>query len=268
MRTALIKVFVLLAGLCGSIDSSHAELKFEPEMAATCKPATPVGQTLLKWRSACPKGDCFVWRVSCGNGKSYEMQSRMHPATTELQSIFYEWAPWSFMLYLLPFAAVIALALIGVELSPALIAADALFIAYELSAAWALYASITGNPWDPNTATAQRVLLNPYLYGGVLIAFALANAAAAWRGVEFFFFRHAADAAVAPILAVEPMHAAALSMALMPDLYELIDPRQSAAYYRRETEHLRAMREKLDAQTALAQSILRNYRARNEFDRD
>ena len=268
MRTALIQVFVLFVALCGSMDSSRAELKFRPEMAAACKPALPMGQTLLKWRSICPKGDCFVWRVTCGNGKSYEMQSSIHPATTEAESLFWEWAPWSIVLYLMPFAVMVGLALIGAEFASVLIAVDALFIAYELCAAWSLYASITGNPWDSSAQAEQWLLLNAYVYGGVLIAFVLANAAALWRGLEFLFFRHAGDAAVAPIMAVEPAHAAALSMALMPDLYDFIDPRQSAAYYRRETEHLKAMREKLDAQTALAQSIIRSWRARNEFDRD
>jgi hypothetical protein len=266
MRTALIKVFVLLAGLCGSIDPSHAEVKFEPEMAATCKPAAPVGQTLLKWRSACPKGDCFVWRLTCSNGKNYNMQSKIHPATTELENVFYDWAPWSVVLYLLPFLIYAGLAIVGSEAAALLTALNVVFVTYAMCAAWSLYSSITGDPWGRWIEEERLFLLNPYVYSAILIAFIVINLSAVRRGLEVFLYHHTRDSGFAPVmLPAHPMHATAMSVALMPNIYEFVDPAETASYYRRQTEHLRAVRDKLDAQTALAESVIRNRRARNRF---
>ena len=64
-----------------------------------------------------------------------------------------------------------------------------------------------------------------------------------------------------------PMHAAAMSAALMPNIYEFVDPVETASHYRREAERLQAVRETLDAQTALAESVIRNRRARNRYQR-
>jgi len=63
-----------------------------------------------------------------------------------------------------------------------------------------------------------------------------------------------------------PPHAAAMSAALMPHLYEFIDPQETASHYRRETERVRALREKFDAEAALAEAVIRRERWRNQFN--
>ncbi len=50
--------------------------------------------------------------------------------------------------------------------------------------------------------------------------------------------------------------------ALMPSLHEFIDPRETASHYRRETNRVRALREKFDADAALAEAVIRRNRAR------
>jgi len=135
-----------------------------------------------------------------------------------------------------------------------------------MCAAWSLYSSITGNPWGRWVEEERLFLLNPYVYGAILIAFLVINLRAVRRGLEVFLYRHTPDSGFAPvILAADPMHATAMSAALMPNVYEFIDPAETASFYRRQTEHLRAVREKLDAQTALAESVIRNRRAQNRF---
>jgi hypothetical protein len=194
------------------------------------------------------------------------MQSKIHPATTELQNAFYEWAPWSFALYLLPFLIYAALAVVGSDATVLWAALNAAFVGYALCAAWSLYASVTGNPWDQWNEGERVLFLNPYSYGVVLIAFVLINLSAVRRGLEAFLYRHAPDAGFSPVMAPShPRHAAAMSAALMPNIYEFVDPSETASHYRRETEHLRAVRDTQDAQTALAESVIRNRRARNHF---
>ena len=95
------------------------------------------------------------------------MQSKIHPGTTELQNVFYEWAPWSFVLYLLPFLIYAGLAVVGSEAAVLVAALNAVFVGYALCAAWSLYSSITGDPWDPGIEEAQLFLLNPYVYGAI-----------------------------------------------------------------------------------------------------
>ena len=162
-RATVTIIFICLA-VCGLTEPSRAELHFQSRIESACRPAAPITQTLLRWRSACANNDCFAWRLTCSNGKTYVMQSKIHPATTELQNIFYEWAPWSFVLYLLPFLSYAALAVVGSE-APVLVAAlNAVFVGYALCAAWSLYSSITGNPWGPGIEEEQLFLLNPYVY--------------------------------------------------------------------------------------------------------
>jgi len=114
MRNVVLVIFSICLALGGAITSVRAELKFQSSNEAMCRPGTPVTQTPLRWRSTCTN-DCFVWRLTCSNGKSYEVQSKIHPATTELQNAFYEWAPWSFVLYMLPFLLYAGLAIVGSE---------------------------------------------------------------------------------------------------------------------------------------------------------
>ena len=112
----------------------------------------------------------------------------------------------------------------------------------------------------------QLFLLNPYVYGAVVIAFVLINLLAMLRGLESFLYRHAPETGFAAVMVpAHPMHAAAMSAALMPNIYEFVDPVETASHYRREAERLQAVRETLDAQTALAELVIRNRRARNRF---
>ncbi len=266
MRNIVIAIIASCLALCGVIHSARAELKVQSRMEAVCRPAAPATQTLLRWKSVCTNNDCFGWRLTCSNGKSYDMQSKIHPATTELQNAFYEWAPWSVVLYLLPFLIYAGLAIVGSNAAVPLTALNVAFVAYALCAAWSLYSSITGDPWGRWSDEERLLFLNPYAYGVILIAFVLINVPAVRRGLEAFFYRHTRDSGFAPVMMpAHPMHAAEMSVALMPNIYEFVDPAESASYYRRQTEHLRAVRDKLDAQTALAESVIRNRRARNRF---
>jgi hypothetical protein len=146
-------------------------------------------------------------------------------------------------------------------------ALNAVFIGYALCAAWSLYSSITGNPWGQWIEEEHLFLLNPYVYSAVLLAFVLINLPAVLRGLEAFLYRHSPDSGFAAVMVpAHPMHATAMSAALIPNIYEFVDPKETASFYRRQTEHLRAVRDKLDAQTALAESVIRNRRARNRFE--
>lgn len=80
--------------------SSRAELQLQPRMQATCWPASPASYTILRWkpRDTCTN-DCFVSRLTCTNGKSYELASKVHPATTDFQMALSNWMPWSLLLY-------------------------------------------------------------------------------------------------------------------------------------------------------------------------
>jgi hypothetical protein len=266
MRAIGLTIILFSLFVCGMVEPARAELHLQSKIEAACGPVAPVTQTLLRWKSSCANNDCFAWRLTCANGKNYDMQSKLHPATTELQNTFYEWVPWSFLLYLLPFLIYAALAVVGSDAPVLWAALNAGFVGYGLCAAWSLCASITGNPWGPWSEEERVLFLNPYSYGAVLVAFALINLSAVRRGLETFLYRHAPDSGFAPVvMPTHSMHAAAMSAALMPNIYEFVDPAETASYYRRETEQLRAVREKLDAQTALAESVIRNRRARNRF---
>jgi hypothetical protein len=265
MRNTVLTIICICLALGGAIETARAELKFQSSNEAVCRPGTPVTQTLVKWKSACTN-DCFVWRLTCSNGKNYNMQSKIHPATTDLQNAFYDWAPWSVVLYLLPFLIYAGLAIVGSEAATLLTALNVVFVTYAMCAAWSLYSSITGDPWGRWIEEERMFLLNPYVYGAILIAFIVINLSAVRRGLEVFLYHHTRDSGFAPVmLPAHPMHATAMSVALMPNIYEFVDPAETASYYRRQTEHLRAVRDKLDAQTALAESVIRNRRARNRF---
>ena len=87
MRLILTLVCLLLfAGTA----PSRADLQLQPKMEATCRPASPASYTILRWkpRETCTT-DCFVSRLTCTNGKSFELVSRVHPATTEFQMAFW-----------------------------------------------------------------------------------------------------------------------------------------------------------------------------------
>ena len=61
------------------------------------------------------------------------------------------------------------------------------------------------------------------------------NLPAVARALNILFFDHPPEMALA-IWPGDPLHAAAMRAALMPSLYEFINPREEASHYRRETE--------------------------------
>ena len=266
-RVALAFVIVWL-GLCASCETSHADLYYESSINEWCRPASPTTQNIVRWRqpNACTN-DCFVWRLTCSNGRHYDLQSKFNPAITNAQAAFYEWAPWSFLLYLLPFIALVGLATLGVQRLALLLFLDGIALTYAVVAAWCFYNAVTGNPWGPTVAFERAVFLNPYVYFAVIGLTALLNLPAVWRGLEALFYRHPVETTTVPVIwPGDPGHAAAMSAALMPSLHEFLDPGHTAAHYRRETEHMRALKEKFDAQTSLAEAIIRRERWRNQFN--
>ena len=124
-----------------------------------------------------------------------------------------------------------------------------LVLIYGTVAARCFYGAVTGNPRGTTVAFEQAVFLNPYVYFPVIGLAVLLNLPAVWRGFETLFYRHRPEIVGPPAMwPGYPPHAAAMSAALMPHLYEFIDPRETASHYRRETDRVRALREKFDAE--------------------
>jgi hypothetical protein len=248
--------------------SSRAELQLQPRMQATCWPASPTRYTILRWkpRDTCTN-DCFVSRLTCTNGKSYELVSKVHPATTDSQMAFSNWMPWSLLLYLLPFLIIISIATIGSGAAVPLLILNVCFVTYAAAAAWLFYASITGNPRDEWAWLKQLLFLNPYAFGGFLLLFLIVNLRPIWRLLDGLFYRHPHGTVVAPVMwAAYPHHSASMHAGLMPNIYEFVDPRETTSYYHREADRLRAFKDKLNAETAYAQAYMRRERARNQFN--
>ncbi len=262
-----LAVAILFAGVLGGsagVEPAKAELTFQSSLERQCAPAVPLRQELLSWKPAdlCT-GDCFVWRLTCSNGKQVDLQANIHPATTEWQFRFLAAAPGSVLLYLLMFAALIAVGSIGWQFALPLIFFNAFFTVYVTAAAAMLLASITGNPFGVG-AELQRLFFNSYVYTVVVLLGALINLVPAWRALEYFFYRHPINNAVVHVdWPDQAMQTTAMAAALMPNLHEFVDPGETAAFYRRETERVRALKGKFDADTALAKSIIRYERTRN-----
>ena len=261
LRSITLVIAVALLALCASVISSRADLYFESNMEAWCRPASPTTQGILRWQKpeACGN-DCFVWRLVCSNGRHYDLQSKFSPATTQRQMAFYDWAPWSFLIYLLPFLVYFGLAAIGALWLGPLLALDGLVLTYATAAAWSFYVAVAGNPWGTTVGLEQAVFLNPYIYFSVIGLAVLLNLPAVARALNILFFDHPPEMALA-IWPGYPPHAAAMSTALMPSLHEFINPREEASHYRRETERVWALKEKFDAEAALAEAVIRHNRA-------
>jgi hypothetical protein len=244
---------------------SRADLQLQPRMEAICWPASPAGYTVLRWkpRDTCTT-DCFISRLTCTNGKRYDVTSKNHPATTDFQTSLVNWMPWSLLIYLLPFLIVASVATVGSSASVPLLILNAGFVLYATADALLLYASVTGNPRDEWAWIKQLLFLNPYVFGLFLILFLVVNLPSIWRLLDGLFYRHPPGSVIAPVFwPAHPHQASSMHTALMPNLYEFVDPRETSSYYHRETDRLRAYKEKLDAETALAQAYLRRERTRN-----
>jgi hypothetical protein len=255
---------VVCAGVLGVSASSapaQAEPTFQADLERQCAPAMPQRQELLSWKPArlCT-GDCFVWRLTCSNGKQVDLQANIHPDTTEWQFRFWAAAPGSVVVYLLVFAVLIAVGSFGWQFAVPVVIFNVFFMLYVTAAVAALLASITGDPFGDG-AEFQRHFFNQSVYTAVVLVGALINLVPVWRELESLFYRHPINNAVVQV-DWSDQGAQAIAAALMPNLYEFVDPGESAAYYRRETERLRALKDKFDADTALAKSIIRYERAR------
>ena len=240
-------VAVVCAGVLGGsfgAEPAQAEPTFQADVERQCAPAMPKRQELLSWKPArlCT-GDCFVWRLTCSNGKQVDLQANIHPDTTEWQFRFWAAAPGSVVVYLLMFAVLIAVGSIGWQFAVPLVIFNVFFTLYATAAVAALLASITGDPFGDG-AELQRLFFNAYVYTAVVLLGALINLVPVWRELESLFYQHPAAA-------------------LMPNLHEYADPGETTAYYRRETERVRALKDKFDADIALAKSIIRYERTRN-----
>lgn len=257
MRVLLLMVCLML---CAGTVSSRAELHLQPRMDAACHPAAATGYTILHWKpgGACPSG-CFVSRLTCANGKTTHFTSAVHPGTTQWQAAFHAWMPWSLALLVLPFLLAGVVAALRTRVVVPLMAANILILSYIAAAGWALDASITANPraaW-----LDQLLFLNRYGVALAALLFVLINARPVWAALESLCYRHDGDAALA-VLRQYPWQALG-QPPRPPQLYEFIDPRETADHYRRETERLHAYRQKLDAETAFAEAYIRRERTRN-----
>jgi hypothetical protein len=175
--------------------------------------------------------------------------------------------PWSLLLYLLPFLIVISIATVGSGAAVPLLILNVCFVTYAAAAAWLFYASITGNPRDEWAWLKQLLFLNPYAFGGFLLVFLVVNLVAIGRWLDGLFYRHPPGTVIAPVMwAAYPHHAASMHSGLMPNLYEFVDPRETTSHYHRETERLRAYKNKLDAETEFAQAYMRRERTRNHLN--
>jgi hypothetical protein len=268
LRYMMLVTAVIFLALCGSVEIGRAGLYFESSVEASCRPAAPASYQILRWKvpGTCSK-DCFVWRLTCSNGKIQDWQSSFHPTTSKWQMAFYDWAPWSFLIYLLPFLAYFGLAAMGAQRLELLLLLDGLVLTYATMSAWCFYGAVTGNPWGTTVALERATFLNPYVYFSVIGLALVLNLPAVWRGIETLFYRHRPEIVAPPAMwPGYPPQAAAMSAALMPSMHEFIDPRETASHYRREAERVRALKEKFDAQAALAEAIIRRERLRNQFN--
>jgi hypothetical protein len=259
-----LMLLLICLTLCGSIVSARAELQLQSKMDAMCRPSAPATYSIERWKpqGACTN-DCFVSRLKCSNGKTIELQSAIHPGTTDLQMLLYYWAPWSFIFFLVPFCLIVGLATAGSNFSRSLLALNVLFAAYTIFATLFFYASIVGNPWSEWIWLERIIFLNPYTFGMIMFFFLVVNLPAVWHSLEDFFYRHSAMPAIVPF---NRMHTNEMHAVLMPNIYEVVDPRETTSYYERETDRLRAYKGKLDAQTALAQAYIRHTRTRNRLN--
>jgi hypothetical protein len=267
VRSALTLLLALVA-LGGSISTGRAELVFQQHISDLCRPAAvrTIGITQWKAPGTCTN-DCFVWRLTCTNGRVQVRQSAISPWTTGLQLVVANWAPWSLAVYILPFVVLFVMAAFGARSAWLLSTINFVVCSYLGWAAWCFYAAVVGDPWGRWVEFENAVLLNPYIYFPVVVFTVLMNGGAFLRGMEIFFSRHPADALVANALwAGHPIHAEHMRAALMPNIYEIANPGETTSYYRRETEKVRALKEKLDADAALAESVIRRERARRRLN--
>src|SRR5450631_3984970 len=126
-----MRLMITLFGLMVLVSTvpSRADLQLRPRMDAICWPASPASYTVLRWkpRDTCTT-DCFTSRLTCTNGKRYDVASKNHPATTEFQTSLVSWMPWSLLIYLLPFLIVASVATVESSASVPLLILNAGFV--------------------------------------------------------------------------------------------------------------------------------------------
>jgi len=236
-------------------------------MNELCRPAAARTVGILLWKAprACTN-DCFVWRLTCTDGRIHDRQSAVSPWTTRLQLFVANTAPWSFAAYMLPFVGLFVLAAFGARSAWLLSAINVFVCSYLGWAAWCFYTAVAGNPWGRWVGFENAIVLNPYVYFTVVGLTALINVRAFFRGIELLFLRHPAEPVVALALwADQPVDADALHAAMTHDLEESLHPDRSIYYYRRQTDKAHALKALLDADARLAEAAIRRERARRQL---
>ncbi len=251
------RILIVLFALCLSGLAVRAEVKTASKIEPACQTAA-AQISILRWkpRPHCT-GDCFVTRYSCVGGKYVDVASALHPATTPLQLSFYHAAPWSILLGLLPFLAIVVISTVASAVAVPLLALNVLFLSYVTTTLTLLYASISGNPFGEWVWLERLLFLNPYAFGAVSLLFVIANLPPVWRGMEDAFFRQSGAAFIAPPIVAD-------GNTLLR--FGSIDPRESTLFFRRETDRLRAAKDRLDAETAFAHAFLRRARSQHDFN--
>jgi hypothetical protein len=195
--------------------------------------------------------------LACSNGKTITAQSSLHPQTSRLQYSFYSWAPWSIAAFMFPFLAFVGIAVLGSRFHAAVVTLNGLFLGYALYGALYFHSSVTGDPGNGRFALAATPYFDPLVFVAVTAVFVTANAGAFWDGCRTIFGM--------PLAVESPsISPAAMSVALMPSVYEIDDPNRTAEFYRRETEKLLAAKSHLQAQTRRARAYLKAERAKAE----
>jgi hypothetical protein len=248
----LIFFAVCLTGL-----AARAEVKTASKIEPACQTAA-AQISILRWKARpyC-SGDCFLTRYSCAGGKYVDVASALHPTTTALQLSFYHAAPWSILLGLLPFLIVAGVSTVASAVAVPLLALNVLFLSYLTTTLVLLYASITGNPFGEWVWLERLAFLNPYAFGAASILFVIVNLPPVWRAMEDAFFRQGSASFIAP-----PIVADANTLLR----FGSIDPRESTLFFRRETDRLRAAKDRLDAETAFTHAFLRRARSQHDFN--
>lgn len=260
MHKTAVLLFTLSLGCCSLSDPGQAGLHYQTDLERRCHPAQPSRIDVSRWKApgTCTN-DCFRWTLTCANKKSISLQSSIHPQTSELQFAFYRWAPWSILAFLIPFIAYVLIVAVGSQFHTAVMALNALFMGYVGYAAYFFYSSVTDNPWGSGAALAAWLYPNPVVFASVIAIFMVVSARTFWDGCIRMLGKPNP-----PLLVYvdDPATAAAMSAALMPNVFEIDDPKQTAEYYRRETARMLALKSHFEGQTERARAYLKLERAR------
>ena len=262
-QASVVLCFLAVALLCGP--GAKAELIYQNNLASSCKPAAARAIGLTSWKGAACTSKCFVWRLTCSDGRTQLFASDHNPWTTSLQGRFYEYAPWSVVAYFAPIALILIAACIG-GMSVLGFICNAGTVPYLSIAAARYYASVKSDPFSQFAVFFEETLFKPYFYFPVLAFFFLSNLPALIRFIQSVL-PHPAARVIAPALdAGAPIDIDATIAALTPDFNQCIQPTHSTRYYRRQTEKAFALKKQVEADADLAKAVIRRERIRHQLN--